>query len=147
MEIAQGMSKNICNSCNARKEKRRENRKARTPPPLKSNVERFLGDTDWMSNLAAVYLSRGYEHTGYLYVRERKTHKHKQICRMVPGLGGYQKCVSGHSLRGRKHINKIPQIPEQSREAFVHVFFLYVFFLLLNMLSELPCMLPNQGER
>ena len=43
-----------------------------------------------------------------------KTHKHKQICGIVPGLGGCQKLVyvfffSGHSFWGRKkHVNKIP---------------------------------------
>ena len=35
-------------------------------------------------------------------LRERKTHKHKQICGIAPGLGGSQRFVdvffSGHSL-------------------------------------------------
>ena len=46
--------------------------------------------------------------------------------------GKFCLCVfSGHSLWGRKHINKIPpKIPGESREKFVYVFFLYVFFLL-----------------
>ena len=39
--------------------------------------------------------------------RERKRHKHKQMCGIVPGLGGWQILVyvffSGHSLRGRKN--------------------------------------------
>ena len=53
-----------------------------------------------------------------------KTHKHKQICGIVPGLGGCQTFVyvffSGHSLWGRKkHINKIP--PRQSRGNFVYL--------------------------
>ena len=38
--------------------------------------------------------------------KERKTHKHKQICGIVPGLGGWQNFVyvffPGHSLWGRK---------------------------------------------
>ena len=62
--------------------------------------------------------------------RERKTHKHKQICGIVPGLGGCQ-FFSGSFLMGKKrHINKItPKIPGQSREKFVYVFFcLCVFF-------------------
>ena len=70
--------------------------------------------------------------------RERKTHKHKQICGIVPGLGGCQKVVYvfffvGSFLMGeKKHINKIPpKIPGQSRENFVYVFFsLCVFFSL-----------------
>ena len=57
-----------------------------------------------------------------------KTHKHKQICGIVPGLGGFQKVICVFFwviLMGeKKHINKIPpQIPGQSREIFVYVFF------------------------
>ena len=41
------------------------------------------------------------------FFRERKTHKHKQICGIVPGLGGWRNFVyvffSGHSLWGRKN--------------------------------------------
>ena len=39
-------------------------------------------------------------------------------------------CFLGHSLWGRKnHINKFPpKIPGQSREIFIYMFFLYVFF-------------------
>ena len=66
---------------------------------------------------------------------KEKTHKHKQICGIVPGLGGVPKiclCVFfGSFLMGeKKHINKIPpKIPGQSRENFVYVFFsLCVFF-------------------
>ena len=70
-------------------------------------------------------------------VRERKkTHKHKQICGIVPGLRGCQKVVYvfffGSFLMGEeKHINKIPpKIPGQSRENFVYVFCsLCVFFV------------------
>ena len=60
---------------------------------------------------------------------KEKTHKLKQICGIVPGLGGCQKVVYvflfGSFLMGeKKHINKIPQkIPGQSRENFVYVFF------------------------
>ena len=66
---------------------------------------------------------------------KEKTHKHKQICGIVPGLGGCQKFVYVFFFRvspygGEKHINKIPpQIPGQSRENYVYVFFsLCVFF-------------------
>ena len=59
------------------------------------------------------------------YVRERKnihTHKHKQVCGIVPGLGVWQNFVhvfsSGHSMQGRKP----PKIPGQSRENFVYFF-------------------------
>ena len=88
--------------------------------------------------------SREFRATGHGWEESRrsvsgkeKAHKHKQICRIVPGLGGCQKVVyvfflfSGHSLWGGKHINKIPpQIPGQSRENYVYVFFsLCVFFV------------------
>ena len=73
---------------------------------------------------------------------KEKTHKHKQIRGIVPGLGGCQKVFYvfffffffGSFLMGeRKHINKIPpKIPGQSRENFVYVFFLYVFFRSLS---------------
>ena len=67
---------------------------------------------------------------------KEKTHKHKQICGIVPGLGGCQIFVyvffrvipyGGEE----KHINKVPpKIPGQSRETFVYVFFsLCVFFV------------------
>ena len=47
---------------------------------------------------------------------KEKTHKHKQICGIVPGLGGCQKFVyvffSGHSLGGEKtHKQNSPQNP------------------------------------
>ena len=73
---------------------------------------------------------------GHFSVKE-KTYKHKQICGIVPGLGGCQKFVyvffSGHSLWGEKHVNRIPpKIPGQSRDNFVCVFFsLCVSFSLL----------------
>ena len=47
-------------------------------------------------------------------MRERKIHKHKQICGTVPGLGGWQEFVyvfffgSFFPYGGEKHINKIP---------------------------------------
>ena len=64
-----------------------------------------------------------------------KTHKYKQICGIVPGLGGCQNFVSVLFFRvipygGEKHINKVPpKIPGQSRENVVYVFCsLCVFF-------------------
>ena len=70
-----------------------------------------------------------------LFFRERKTHKHKQICRIVPGLGGCRKFVYvfvffSFLMVEKKHINKIPpKIPGQSRENIVYVFCcLCVFF-------------------
>ena len=66
---------------------------------------------------------------------KEKTHKHKQICGIVPGLGGAKNLFMcfffGSFLMGeKKHINKIPpKIPGQSRENFVYVFCsLCVFF-------------------
>ena len=77
-----------------------------------------------------------------------KTHKHKQICGIVPGLGGCQQFVyllfSGHSLWGEKHIKKVPPtIPGKSRENFVYVLLsLCVFFApkwsSLNIHPDLP---------
>ena len=64
---------------------------------------------------------------------KEKTHKHKQICGIVPGLGGCQNFVDvffGVIPYGEeKHINKVaPQIPGQSRENFgLRVFLLYVW--------------------
>ena len=62
-----------------------------------------------------------------------KTHKHKPICGIVPGLGGCQFFFVFIPYGGEKHINKIPpKIPGQSRVNFVYVFFfLYVFFFSL----------------
>ena len=62
---------------------------------------------------------------------KKKTHKHKQICGIVPGLGGCQNFVyvffSGHSLWGRKkHINKIPT---KSRDNPVKILFTCFFFM------------------
>ena len=64
---------------------------------------------------------------------KKKTHKHKQMCGIVPGLDGWQNFVYVFfrviPYGGEKHINKIPpKIPGQSREKLVYVFFLYVFF-------------------
>ena len=62
------------------------------------------------------------------------THKHQQICGIVPGLGGRQTLVmcffgGGPSLWGEKHINKIPQkILGQSRENYVYVCFSFCVF-------------------
>ena len=72
---------------------------------------------------------------GERFSGKEKTHKHKQICGIVPGTGWVPKfclCVFfGSFLMGeKKHINKIPpKIPGQFRENFVYVFFsLCVFF-------------------
>ena len=69
-------------------------------------------------------------HKLYHIHRERKTHKHRQICGIVPGLGGWQKFVHAFfrviPIWGRKKNTqtKSPQkIPGQSRETFVYVFF------------------------
>ena len=71
---------------------------------------------------------------------KEKAHKHKQICGIVPGLGGCQKFVyvfffGAFLIWGRKHISKIPsKIPGQSRENFVYVSCsLCVFFSLPRM--------------
>ena len=86
------------------------------------------------------------------YFRERKTHKHKQICGIVPGLGGCQKFVyvfffffSGRSLMGGKHINKVPsKIPGQSREKFVYVFFFCMCFFRSLLFLRPQRNKPNQ---
>ena len=67
--------------------------------------------------------------------QKEKTHKHKQICWIVPGLGGCQKFVLCFfrviPYGGEKHVNKIPpKIPGQSRENFVYVFFSLCVFSL-----------------
>ena len=64
---------------------------------------------------------------------KERTHKHKQICGIVPGLCGCQNLVYvffGSFLMGeKKHINKIPpKIPAQSREEFVYVLFSFCVF-------------------
>ena len=83
------------------------------------------------------------------FAGKEKTHKHKQIRGIVPGLGGCQNVVYvlfwGHSLWGRKrkkHINKVPppkKIARQSRENFVYVSFsLCVFFCRSQVSGALP---------
>ena len=65
---------------------------------------------------------------------KEKTHKHKQICGIVPGLGGCQKFVyvffSGHSLGGEKTHKQ--NSPPKSRDNPVKILFtcfvFYVFF-------------------
>ena len=65
---------------------------------------------------------------------KEKTHKHKQICGIVLGLGGWQNFVyvffrSFLNYEGEKtHKQNPPKIPGQSRENSVYVFSLYVFF-------------------
>ena len=67
---------------------------------------------------------------------KRKTHKHKQICGIVPGLGGRQNLVYvfflfGPFLMGEKtHKQNPPKIQGQSRENIVYVLCLYVFLFL-----------------
>ena len=67
------------------------------------------------------------------YSGKEKAYKHKQICGIVPGLGGCQNFVYvffGAFLMGRKtHKQSHPKIPGQSRENFVYgLFSLCVFF-------------------
>ena len=62
-----------------------------------------------------------------------KTHKHKQICGIVPGLGGVPKfclCVffSAHSLWGRKTHKQSPP-PPKSRDNPVKILFTCFFFM------------------
>ena len=52
MEIAQGMSKNICNYCI--QERKGEETTGKPEHTKESHIERFLAKTDSMSNLAAV---------------------------------------------------------------------------------------------
>ena len=58
----------------------------------------------------------------------KKTHKHKQICRIVRGLGGWQNLVYVFwgviPYGGEEHRDKIPpKIPGQSREMLVYRYF------------------------
>ena len=94
-------------------------------PDLKYRAQKLFG---WINSV--------------ILLRERKTHKHKQICGIVPGLVGAENlfmCVFFFRVipdGGEKHINKIPpKIPGPSGENFVYVFFLYVFFLLTTARS------------
>ena len=77
-------------------------------------------------------ISDKFPHNSSLRGKE-KTHKHKHIRGLAPGLSGSQNFVYVFFFPvvipygGEKHINKIPpKIPGQSREKFVYVFFLYV---------------------
>ena len=70
---------------------------------------------------------------------KEKTHKHKQICGIVPGLGGCQNFVyvfffGSFLMRETKHIIKSPpkKNPGQSRENFVYVFSSLCVFSLPN---------------
>ena len=64
---------------------------------------------------------------------ERKTHKDKHICGIIPELGGWQKYVYVFfrviPCGREKHTNNIPRkIPGQSREHVVYVFFFFMVF-------------------
>ena len=73
---------------------------------------------------------------------------HKQICGIVPGLGGCQNFVyvffSGHSLWGRKTHKQSPPKNNlgESHDIFVYVFFLYVFFFALTGSIYHVCVFP-----
>ena len=80
---------------------------------------------------------------------KKKTHKHKQICGIVPGLGGCQKCVyvffffSGHSLWGDKtHKQNSPQNPGTIPWKFC----LRVFFFMCFLLPKLVWQTDKKGE-
>ena len=64
------------------------------------------------------------------FISEKKVHKNKQICGIVPGLEGWQEYVYMLSFWGRRHIN---QIPPKSRDSPVKkclcVFSLFRHFL------------------
>ena len=64
-------------------------------------------------------------------LERKKTHKHKHICGIVPGMGGWQKFVyvffSGHSLWGRKTHKQNP--PPKSRDNPVKILFMHFFSL------------------
>ena len=87
------------------------------------------------------------QHPGSGFSGKEKAHKHKQICGIVPGLGGCQKFVYvffGSFLMGeKKHISKIPT---QSRDnpvkfLFTCFFSLCVFLAPKNQDSQ---HMPNQ---
>ena len=71
--------------------------------------------------------------------QKKKTHKHKQIRGIVPGLGGRQKSVYVFFWDipyGEKHINKIPpKIRGQSREDVVYVLFSLCVFRFQEMVA------------
>ena len=72
---------------------------------------------------------------------KEKTHKHKQICGIVPGLGGCQKVVYVfffcHSLWVRKlHKQNLPKIQDNPVKIMFMCFFLYVFFFSLPKNSQ-----------
>ena len=104
-----------------------ERRVLMTPNRLHGGV----ATTSWMiAQFCAVAILIAFADGYPLFQRsgKEKTHKHKQICGIVLGLGGFAKscsCVCGSFLMGEKeHINKIPpKIPGQFHETFVYVFF------------------------
>ena len=85
---------------------------------------------------------------------KEKTHKQKQICGIVPGLGGCQNFAYVFLFfrvipyGGEKHINKIPpKIPGQSREHFVYVCFSLCFFRSLDKRMLLDGTLATSAKR
>ena len=68
-----------------------------------------------------------------LIVRQKRTHGHKSIWVIVPGLGGWQKSVYGclgSFLKGEKNTqSKFSQFPGQSRENLVLCFVFFGGFL------------------
>ena len=78
----------------------------------------FSTKTLWLKHY---YRCQGFVHN--IYLGERKTHKHKQICGIVPGLDGRQKFVYMFFCSGiipyggeKAHKQNPPRIPGQSRE-------------------------------
>ena len=82
----------------------------------------------------------------FSFLRERKTHKHKQIRGIVPGLGGCQNFVyvffSGHSLWGRKTHKQSPS--KKSRDNPLKILFTCFFFMCFFFSA--PTSLKNRGD-
>ena len=75
---------------------------------------------------------------------KNKTHKNKQICGIVWGLGGCQKVVYVFFFRvipyggEKKHINKIPPPPPKSRDNPVKIMFMCFFFMCFFRSHKFP---------
>ena len=84
-------------------------------------------------------------------IRERKTNKHKQICGIIPRLGGWPKfvyvCVCLLVIPyGEKNTNKIPaNFPGPSRETNVCMCVCVCFFVRLFFRSQTPQTLEFMG--